>query len=37
MARFVFLPGSGDKSIEMVAVDLMDELKIGVRHARLRN
>lgn len=34
--RFVFLPGTGDKSIEMLAVDLMDELKIGGRTGQER-
>lgn len=29
--RFVFLPGIGDKSIEMLATDLMDQLQIGGR------
>lgn len=29
--RFVFLPGTGDKSIEMLATDLMDQLQIGGR------
>jgi uncharacterized protein len=34
--RFVFLPNSGGKSIEMLAADLMDQLQIGGRTGRER-
>lgn len=34
--RFVFLPDTGNKSIEMLAADLMDEMQIGRRAGRER-